>query len=245
MPERIALISDVHGNRWALEAVLDDIDRAGIEHVINLGDTLYGPLDPVGTADILIDRNHPTICGNEDRIIIEDCDVVPETLRSVREQLRPDHSEWLRGLQPTLVIDSAFLCHGSPGSDTTYLLWDVGPAGARRRRPADVARDLEPVASHLGLVFCGHDHVPCTMMADDLLVVNPGSVGLPAYSDDHPHPHVMETGTPHARYAVITQTEQGWAVADHAVVYDWQAAARVARANGRPDWARWLQTGWA
>jgi predicted phosphodiesterase len=243
---RIAVTSDVHGNRWALEAVLEDIDRAGISDVVNLGDTLYGPLDPAGTADILLERAFPTVCGNEDRIIIESCDEPgSETLRRVRDQLMPNHIEWLRGLQPTLVIGSAFLCHGAPCSDTTYLLWEVGPAGAHLRWSADVAGDLAAVGSPVDLVLCGHDHVPRTMLADVLLVVNPGSVGLPAYSDDHPHPHVMETGTPHARYAVITQTERGWAVADHAVPYDWQAAARVALANGRPDWARWLQTGWA
>jgi predicted phosphodiesterase len=46
----IAVIADIHGNRWALEAVLADIDRRYIGQIVNLGDSLLGPLDPVGTA---------------------------------------------------------------------------------------------------------------------------------------------------------------------------------------------------
>jgi predicted phosphodiesterase len=49
----VAVLSDIHGNRWALEAVLDDISRRGIRDMVNLGDSLYGPLDPGGTAQIV------------------------------------------------------------------------------------------------------------------------------------------------------------------------------------------------
>jgi hypothetical protein len=44
---RLAVLSDIHGNRWALEAVLDVIDKGGVTSALNLGDALYGPLDPV------------------------------------------------------------------------------------------------------------------------------------------------------------------------------------------------------
>jgi len=60
---RIAVISDIHGNRWALEAVLEDIDREGTDKIVNLGDAVYGPLDPAGTADIIINRGIPTVRG--------------------------------------------------------------------------------------------------------------------------------------------------------------------------------------
>ena len=78
-----------------------------------------------------------------------------------------------------------------------------------------------------------------------LLVVNPGSVGLQAYDDDHPHPHVVENGTPHARYAVVEKTAQGWRVDLRAVPYDHMAASKAAFGRGRPDWAYALATGWA
>jgi hypothetical protein len=75
------------------------------------------------------------------------------------------------------------------------------------------------------------------------LVVNPGSVGWPAYGDDHPYPHVMEAGTPHARYAVVDDSTGTWHAEFRTVVYDWDGAATVADANGRPDVAAALRTG--
>ena len=73
MPKpRVAVLSDIHGNRWALEAVLDDIRRRGIRDMVNLGDCLYGPLDPAGTARMLMGLDMPTVSGNEDRIILDE-----------------------------------------------------------------------------------------------------------------------------------------------------------------------------
>ena len=66
----IAVLSDIHGNRWALEAVLADIQHRGVDELMNIGDSLYGPLDPAGTAEILLPLNIPTVRGNEDRIIL-------------------------------------------------------------------------------------------------------------------------------------------------------------------------------
>ena len=65
----LAVIADIHGNRWALEAVLQDIDRRGIQQIVNLGDHLTGPLDPGGTADLLSTRDMLSICGNDDRAL--------------------------------------------------------------------------------------------------------------------------------------------------------------------------------
>lgn len=242
--KRFAAISDIHGNRWALEAVLADIDRAGIKDVVNLGDVLYGPLDPAGTAELLIGRRYPTISGNEDRIVVDDTAPLSDTIVSVREQLDPRHMAWLESLPTTAVVGEAFLCHGAPGSDTTYLLWEVEPDGARQRESSHVSSLLSTVANPV--VLCGHDHVPQTRLLDGgRLVVDPGSVGLPAYDDDHPHPHIMATGTPHARYAVLSRQEGGWSVEHCSLSYDWQAAAETALSNGRPDWAAWLRTGCA
>jgi hypothetical protein len=53
----------------------------------------------------------------------------------------------------------------------------------------------------------------------------------------------METGTPHARYSIVSRNEEGWRVENIAVPYDWEAAAAAAVENGRPDWAEWLRTG--
>jgi len=239
---RFAVISDVHGNRWALQAVLEDIQRIGITQIVNLGDALYGPLDPAGTADILLNLDLPTVRGNEDRIIFEKDAASSITLQFVRGQLGDTHLAWLASLAPQMALDGVCLCHGTPRSDTDYLLWEVDESGARFRRSQDVLCMLADIDSPL--VLCGHDHLPRTMqLPDGRMVVDPGSVGLPAYSDDQPYPHVMETGTPHARYAVVERRSHGWVVADRAVPYDLQAAVHSALQNGRPDWARWLGTG--
>ena len=75
------------------------------------------------------------------------------------------------------------------------------------------------------------------------LIVNSGSVGWPAYDYDVPHPHVMEAGSPHARYAVLHRLKTGWAVEHIALPYDWHAAAEAARRLKRPDRAYWMETG--
>jgi len=240
--KRLAVISDIHGNRWALEAVLDDIDRQGVSEVVNLGDVLYGPLDPLGTAEILMPRHFATVSGNEDRLVTASSEPLSPTLDFVRVQLRQTHIEWLLSFEKTLSVGEILAFHGTPTTDSDYLLWEIRPLGATPRSPEDLLAVLRNLPC--SLVLCGHDHVPRTMrLADGRTVVDPGSVGLPAYTDDLPYPHSMATGTPHARYSIVTLTDRGWLVADRAVPYDWDAAASAALKNGRPDWARWLSSG--
>ncbi|MBI2333999.1 MAG: metallophosphoesterase, partial [Chloroflexi bacterium] len=76
-----------------------------------------------------------------------------------------------------------------------------------------------------------------------VLIINPGSVGLPAYEDETPEHHVMETGSHHARYAILEYKNDDWQVELITVAYDHQQAAKQARKNGRPDWEYALQTG--
>ena len=242
---RIAAISDIHGNRWALEAVLEDIGRRGIDRIVNLGDSLYGPLDPGGTARILLELDLPTVRGNEDRLIIDPADKAANspTLRYVRDSLRPEHLRWLETLPRFRVAFEHFrLCHGTMDRDDEYLLQEVKEAGVS-------LRGTEGLAARLGamdqpILLCGHDHVPRTVhLPKGRLIVNPGSVGLPAYRDDLPHPHAMQTGTPEARYSVICRRSDRWHVEDIALPYNWSAATTRAEKNGRPDWASWLRTG--
>jgi len=241
----VAVISDVHGNRWALEAVLRDIKRREIAAIVNLGDVLYGPLDPSGTAQILVDMDIPTVLGNQDRILLDPPrgkERVP-TLDYVLNVLTPEHIEWLKTFPMTLVVyDDFYLCHGSPDNDTKYLLADVTEAGVSLRSSDSLMKKLETVEQRI--VLCGHDHVPrSVLLPDGRIIIDPGSVGLPAYDDALPFPHVMETGTPHARYCIVTRNEDGWWMEDIAVPYDWQAASDAALTHGRSDWAEWLRLG--
>ena len=56
-------------------------------------------------------------------------------------------------------------------------------------------------------------------------------------------PHGMESGTPHARYSIVSKSKAGWWIENIAVPYDWETAANTAQKNGRPDWAGWLRMG--
>ena len=100
---KVAVISDVHGNRLALEAVLDDIARQGVDATFNLGDLVSGPLEPSWTADILMELDFPTMRGNHERMLI---DKPPEKLgpvdRFAQEQMESRHRAWLDALPATL-----------------------------------------------------------------------------------------------------------------------------------------------
>lgn len=243
--DQLAVISDIHGNRWALTEVLEDIDRRGILDVVNLGDSFYGPLDPASTADMLLWLNKTTVRGNEDRVIVEASHGYEEspTLRFVIESLSAEHVHWLERLKMTAVAyEDFFLCHGSLERDDEYLLEQVRDEGVFLRKSSELSAMLASVQQPV--LLCGHDHVPRTVyLPDGKLIVNPGSVGLPAYTEYFPVPHVMESGSPHARYSVLSKTEKGWRVENIAVPYDWESAAAAATENGRPDWAEWLRTG--
>lgn len=244
MNQPLALIADIHGNSWALDAVLADIDRRGVQQIINLGDTVYGSLDPAGTARRLMERSIPSIVGNQDRIVYDPSTEIRASADWIfaTERLSPAQIEWMRSQQPTLTVANLFCCHGTPTSDETALLEDIRPHGVFLRDNAGIAALLAGI--DVPLIACAHSHVPRVVrLADGRTVVNPGSVGIPAYDNDAPYLHVMEAGSPHARYALVVQTDAGWQIDLIAVAYDWEAAAHVAEANGRPDRATWIRSG--
>jgi predicted phosphodiesterase len=241
---RFAAISDIHGNLAALDAVLEDIDKRGCDLIVNLGDILSGPLQPAETADRLMALDLPTIRGNHERQLLEQA---PERMGPAdaftHARLARDHLDWLRGLPTSLRLEGGVhLCHGTPDSDLEYFLEDVDEHGAA---PAAVDVVLERVGDlDAELILCGHTHMPRSMqLADGRLIVNPGSVGLQAIAWDRPHPHVMNVGTPHARYALFERGERGWTVTHVSVAYDWDAAAALAESNGYPRLAHALRHG--
>jgi putative phosphoesterase len=242
--DRLAILSDIHGSLSALEGVLADIASRSIHQIVNLGDHLQGPLDPVGTADRLIPLNLPSVRGNCDRLLFEAGTVVTpgSTFAANRDILSTRHKQWLAAMPQTLQLDDILLCHGTPWADDVYLLEEVTPEGARLKRTGELAPILHGITARL--VLCGHSHQSRTIqLPGGPLLINPGSVGLPAYTEESPHPHVMEAGSPHARYAIVTRSDDNWQVEHLAVTYDWESAARLAERNGRSDWAEWLRTG--
>ncbi len=246
-PFRIALVADIHANVWALEAVLNDIGRRQVDAVFNLGDILHGVLKPRETYDRL-KAFEPmlTIRGNQDRQLYE---ATPEDRRNdpklayMLDDLGAEPVEWLRSLPPTATFEEEiFLCHGTPESDDQYLLEDVATGRPMVRADSEIVRLVSRVRHPM--IACGHTHIPrLVRLAGGQLIVNPGSVGLPAYSDDAPVAHAMESYSPHAAYAIVSRVTGGWDVEFHRVAYDWERAAKLAGFLGRADWERQIRTG--
>ena len=244
---RFAAIADIHGNAAALKAVLADIAAQGIatSDIVNLGDCLSGPLEAGKTADILVPLGLLTVRGNHDRYLIEHAaGDMHEWEADAFRQLSPQHLDWLRTLPFDAVFrDVAYLCHARPQDDGTYWLDQVTPEGNV------VLRDRQEIAAwaegiEQPLILCGHTHLPrAVRLADGRLIVNPGSVGCPAYDDDAPVYHKVEAGSPLASYAILEQTPADWSVSFRLVPYDHMTQSQLARRNRRPTWAAGLATG--
>jgi diadenosine tetraphosphatase ApaH/serine/threonine PP2A family protein phosphatase len=243
---RFAAIADVHGNYLALEAVLADIRALGIGEIVNLGDMASGPLKARRTMDALMALDAVHVLGNHDRYLI---DRPPEKMgswdRPAHAQLEERHLDWLRAVPRTAVFrDRVFLCHATPEHDEIYWLETVLPDGTVRMSSLD---EIEESAQGItqSLILCAHTHLArAVRLRDGRLIVNPGSVGSPGYRDVHPFPHVVEAGTPDARYAILELADGAWRVTFRHVPYDHGAMAAMARQNGQAELADALATGW-
>ena len=241
---RLAVISDIHGNLRALEAVLADIRQRSVDATVNLGDCVAGPTWPLETFELLESLRLPTVRGNHDRWALDRTpERMPPAGRFAQAALSTAQRTALHALPPTLTLGADVLAvHGTPTDDATYLT-EEGHDG--RLIPA--GREL--VAARLGpavgkaVVLCGHSHrQSVTQMPGGCLIVNPGTVGCPVFAD-LPAANQAEPRSPHARYAVLTRRDGRWGAELFALDYDWDAAAAQALANGFPRWAEALATG--
>lgn len=242
---RLAVISDIHGNLAALEAVLADIKARSVDRIVNLGDCVTSPLWPKETFEALQSLSLPTVRGNHDRWIEEFADdkLSPAGLFA-RNALTAEQRRALHSLPSQLRLDEAILaCHGTPESDTTCLLeetLDDGRFVPARRDVLEARLASEPAAR---VVLCGHSHRQAVVQGPgDRLVLNPGSVGCPVFAD-LPIAVKLEHRSPHARYAILTNRNKRWQAELLALEYDWDAASARALANNRPDWAQAMLTG--
>jgi predicted phosphodiesterase len=243
---RIAFVTDIHGNLAALEAVVADLARRGVDRVVNLGDSLSGPLLPRETAAFLMAQDWFHLGGNHERQILRHGPAGrAKSDAYAHAQLTDAQLAWIATLKPVAAFDDDIhLCHGSPRSDLEYLLETIDVHGFRAATLDEVDERLGDVTS--ALVVCGHTHVPRVVRSSrGQLVVNPGSVGQPAFDDDRPFPHVVQNFAPDARYAVIERVDDRFVVDLVAVPYDFEAMARLAEARDRPEWALALRTGTA
>lgn len=244
---RIAALSDIHSNVYALEAVLADIRKRRVDIIVNLGDILYGPIAPRETYDLLMAHSRIiTIRGNQDRQIYQATEkeiTSNPTMAFIIDELGTEPLKWMSQLPFSHQLnDAVFLCHGSPDNDLVYLLENIENGYAQLRNDEEIVKLLNSQQSDV--ILCGHTHTPRAVYTSTRqLIVNPGSVGLPAYTDDEPVIHSMENYSPYASYAIIEREQGQWNTQHIKVTYDYEKAAKDALKRGRNDWAHFLTTG--
>lgn len=224
------MISDVHGNAFALEAVLRDLHEAAPDLTVNLGDQVEGSADPARAAALQLDLARAgalEVRGNNEEKLW------PGGRRS---PLSREYGAWLEAhVDPALLarlaalpltaraLDGAlFACHGTPESAWDSLLWVWQPEGEgggfyRARDPRELCALVEPLGAEV--VLCGHTHRPGATRVGDTLVVNAGAV-----SD-------QVDGDPRARWTLLTRGRDGWSVEFRTVPYDIEAAVRWSEAH--------------
>jgi putative phosphoesterase len=239
---RIAVISDIHANLAALDEVLGDIGRRGVDLTVNLGDCCAAPLWPRETFERLDSLKLPTVRGNHDRWIATVAyDKLGRAGQYEYDQLLPEQRKALGALPPTIQLDDVLAVHGTPHDDATYLI-------EQRIEHRFVVAPMTLVGERLGdvrssLVLCGHSHnQQMLQVPGGPLILNPGSIGCPVFADS-PDACRWDVRTPHARYAIASRMKDQWSVELFALAYDWERAARRALENGRSEWAQAYRTG--
>ncbi|MFJ9825170.1 metallophosphoesterase family protein [Streptomyces sp. NPDC101160] len=182
MPNRVAVLSDIHGVLPALEAVLAEPDVSAADHIVLTGDITAGP-QPTRVLDLLTSLGDRVIwiSGNADRELLEyrrgQRDTIPDPIGPwAAEQLREDHLDLLGSLPRSLSLSvnglgKVLFCHATPRDDEEIVLVD-----SRLDRWQEV---LDGLDSDIRTVVCGHTHMPFVRLAHGRLVVNPGSIGMP------------------------------------------------------------------
>jgi putative phosphoesterase len=241
---RLAIISDVHANLAALQAVIADIGARDVDATINLGDCVAGPLWPRETAEYLAALALPTVRGNHDRWMLGlEPENFAETDRFARAALTPDQRRALHGLPISIDFTKDILAvHGTPTDDSTFLTEEIY---LDRMIPASRERVIERLGDAVSraVILCGHSHrQSLTQIPGGPLILNPGSVGCPVFADI-PSASRLEPRSPHARYAILSSRGERWTAEFLALGYDWDRAAIRARENGFPKWAEALTTG--
>ncbi len=218
---KIAVISDIHGNLYALEKVLEDIEHEKCDNIFCLGDLAMAGPEPDKTVSLVKQMNWDIIQGNTDKMIVEFTDkiydslkgsipIMANALKNDVEVISKDNKEFLKNLPENMEITISktpiLLVHGSPRKNNEDILPDL---------PLD---EVEEMVSDTDarLILCGHTHIPCGYQTNTgKTVVNVGSVGRPF------------TEKPEACYAIVSIDDIGFGVEHRFVEYDYHAAADV------------------
>ena len=232
---RTAVFSDIHGNAVALDVVLADIERVGVDGCICLGDALQGGPQPRECLDQLTALGCPIVLGNADAFLI---DLDPgieaateeqlEVARWTQSELGTDGIERVRAFQPTVRLElgggrTLLAMHGSPASFDEILLPSTAEA-ATRAAIADVDADI---------VAGGHVHMQWTRPIAHRLLLNPGSVGL-AYDHEQEDDENVRV-SPWAEYAIVDSADDRLSIELHRAHFDPGKVISAIELSGRPN----------
>lgn len=188
---RIAIVSDIHGNLTALEAVLADLRAMAPDLVVHGGDLAHGGARPAEVLDCIRDQGWNGVVGNADEMLFNP-EAFADFARASRAELQPmfhaidqmasitkeslgkERITWMRTLQPAYTHALFALVHASPGD-----LWRAPAADAP---DAELLRVYRPLQGPLAIY--AHIHHPFVRRLEGLTVANTGSVGLP-FDGDH------------------------------------------------------------
>ena len=242
---RLAVLADIHGNIYALEAVLADLEQQKPDLSVVLGDSVVKFPHNRAVLDVLDDLPHVGIAGNMERglqrLLGDECaELSPydsgagKTFieRQAFAELGAARVAQFRDLPAERLLslverEDTMLCHGAPG----HLTRSLYPAPDARTLAPDQPRTTEQEFHAMlrgvttNLVLCAHTHRRVERRYNGILVVNPGAVGH-TYERKH---------DPRARYALLNHGRGGWHVEFRAVPYDGARAAREMLAAAPPD----------
>jgi diadenosine tetraphosphatase ApaH/serine/threonine PP2A family protein phosphatase len=235
---RAAVLSDIHSNRQALEAVLAEVDGAGIEQVWCLGDMVGYGADPDACTALVSEHASVCLVGNHDLAVLGALDIstfseaAAAAVGWTRENVSETTLEFLRSLEPTASQNGVGLAHASPRDPVWEYVLSTDQADA----------GLDAQEERVGLI--GHSHVALFFVraaaearghtqgaqasdgaeieiGDGEWLLNPGSVGQP------------RDGDPRAAWLEL-DTER-WLARYHRVAYDVEGAAAAIREAGLPE----------
>jgi predicted phosphodiesterase len=240
MLARIALVADIHGNTFALEHVLREIERESVDRIVCLGDiAVLGP-DPDGSITRIREAASHTVLGNVDRWLVNrlrddrlagpDMDEMRRLAAWSLERISAENLAWLNALPMTATIDeSVLLFHGSPHSCDDVI---------SALTPDDEVRRLIPHGT--GVAIGGHIHIQLLRRVGSLLLINPGSVGLPGVGPGTPDLPVNR-GVTWADYAMLTIREDTRSVDFRRTPLPMPAMLAWARSMEMPGFDWWAQ----
>jgi putative phosphoesterase len=242
---KVAIISDIHGNLGALEAVMSDIERrGGVDKTVCLGDVAeHGP-QPREVIELLRINKWPCVMGNTDEALAKNVaenpgpEVPVEERRRIlrlhawtRKQVSGSSREFLSMFKPTVEFHSRggqnfLFYHGSPRSNLERIHPELSDEKLRQCF----------VGQKTGVFVGGHTHAQMLRRVDGSVVINPGSVGLPfeqTSSGRILHPA-------RAEYAMVSSIDGILDVELLAVSYPLSNLEKTVRRSGVPDPDRWL-----